>query len=40
MEKQHVCPWWLGCAHINMLAQMTGSEGKVICMDIQEKFLY
>jgi 2-polyprenyl-3-methyl-5-hydroxy-6-metoxy-1,4-benzoquinol methylase len=74
MEKQHVCPWWLGytfiipfrkyqhdprkiCGpHIKPgmtvmdygcamgyfsipLAQMTGAQGKVYCVDIQEKML-
>jgi ubiquinone/menaquinone biosynthesis C-methylase UbiE len=74
MEKQHVCPWWLGYVLINPLrkfrhnpqkiltchikrgmtvmdfgpgmgyfsiplAQMTGTEGKVYCVDIQEKML-
>jgi 2-polyprenyl-3-methyl-5-hydroxy-6-metoxy-1,4-benzoquinol methylase len=74
MEKQHVCPWWLGYTfliplrkyqhdpykilgpHVKQgmtvmdygcamgyfsipLAKMTGSKGKVYCVDIQEKML-
>jgi ubiquinone/menaquinone biosynthesis C-methylase UbiE len=74
MEKQHVCPWWLGYTfiipwrkyqhdpqkiltpHIKQgmtvmdygsamgyfsipLAQMVGLEGKVYCVDLQEKML-